>query len=115
MHLIAALHPMHAASDSPSHCLQDGAGKKKEAAAVPDIDGISIDELNQKIATLEKEKAKEEEYRNYMQLERVRDIHRARLSRRASGCLEDPIGNMLSSWPQLHSRCRVQAALRRST
>eukprot|EP00891_Asterochloris_glomerata_P006792 jgi/Astpho2/6792/fgenesh1_pm.00103_%23_10_t len=46
------------------------AGKKKEAAAVPDIDGISIDELNQKIATLEKEKAKEEEYRNYMQLER---------------------------------------------
>ena len=32
---------------------------------------VSVDELNQKIATLEKEKNKEEEYRNYMQLERV--------------------------------------------
>ena len=35
------------------------------------MDVVSIDELNQKIATLEKEKSKEEEYRNYMQLERV--------------------------------------------
>ena len=85
--------------ESASQCLQDGAGKKKEAAAVPDIDGISIDELNQKIATLEKEKAKEEEYRNYMQLERVRNTGRAGLElllRRASGCLETPIGSMLS-------------------
>lgn len=30
-----------------------------------------MEELNQKIGTLEKEKNKEEEYRNYMQLERV--------------------------------------------
>ncbi len=30
-----------------------------------------MEELNQKISTLEKEKNKEEEYRNYMQLERV--------------------------------------------
>jgi hypothetical protein len=30
-----------------------------------------VEELNQKIITLEKEKNKEEEYRNYMQLERV--------------------------------------------
>lgn len=35
------------------------------------MDVVSVDELNQKIATLEKEKNKEEEYRNYMQLERV--------------------------------------------
>lgn len=31
----------------------------------------SFDELNQKIASLEQEKNKEGEYRNYMQLERV--------------------------------------------
>lgn len=31
---------------------------------------MSVEELNQKITTLEKEKNKEEEYRNYMQLER---------------------------------------------
>ena len=36
------------------------------------MEGASIEELNQKISTLEKEKNKEEEYRNYMQLERVR-------------------------------------------
>lgn len=36
-----------------------------------DIEGASLEELNQKISTLEKEKNKEEEYRNYMQLERV--------------------------------------------
>ena len=35
------------------------------------MEGASIEELNQKIVTLEKEKNKEEEYRNYMQLERV--------------------------------------------
>jgi len=39
------------------------------------VEGASVEELNQKIHTLEKEKNKEEEYRNYMQLERVR--HRA--------------------------------------
>jgi len=36
------------------------------------VEGASVEELNQKIHTLEKEKNKEEEYRNYMQLERVR-------------------------------------------
>ncbi len=36
------------------------------------MEGASVEELNQKIGTLEKEKNKEEEYRNYMQLERVR-------------------------------------------
>lgn len=35
------------------------------------MEAASIEELNQKISTLEKEKNKEEEYRNYMQLERV--------------------------------------------
>lgn len=35
-----------------------------------------MEELNQKISTLEKEKNKEEEYRNYMQLERVSDERR---------------------------------------
>ena len=39
------------------------------------MDVVSVDELNQKIATLEKEKNKEEEYRNYMQLERVSTSH----------------------------------------
>lgn len=44
---------------------------KKDAPAAAAMDVVSVDELNQKIATLEKEKNKEEEYRNYMQLERV--------------------------------------------
>lgn len=35
------------------------------------MEAASIEELHQKIQTLEKEKTKEEEYRNYMQLERV--------------------------------------------
>ena len=35
------------------------------------VEGASVEELNQKLGTLEKEKNKEEEYRNYMQLERV--------------------------------------------
>ncbi|GMH42905.1 hypothetical protein BSKO_10827 [Bryopsis sp. KO-2023] len=35
-----------------------------------DVEAASIEELNQKIGILEKEKNKEEEYRNYMQLER---------------------------------------------
>ncbi|GLC38346.1 Dynein regulatory complex subunit 4 [Pleodorina starrii] len=43
---------------------------KKDAVQTGDIEGASVEELNQKIATLEKEKNKEEEYRNYMQLER---------------------------------------------
>lgn len=45
---------------------------KKDGAGAPtgDIEGASAEELNQKIGTLEKEKNKEEEYRNYMQLER---------------------------------------------
>jgi hypothetical protein len=51
--------------------------KKKDAAGGPapaagDVEAASIEELHQKIQTLEKEKNKEEEYRNYMQLERVR-------------------------------------------
>lgn len=37
-----------------------------------DLESASVEELNQKITALEKEKNKEEEYRNYMQLERVR-------------------------------------------
>lgn len=35
------------------------------------LEAASLEELHQKIITLEKEKNKEEEYRNYMQLERV--------------------------------------------
>ncbi len=48
-----------------------GKEKKKDAAPQGDAEAASIEELNQKISTLEKEKNKEEEYRNYMQLERV--------------------------------------------
>ncbi len=44
---------------------------KKDTAAAGDVEAASIEELHQKIQTLEKEKNKEEEYRNYMQLERV--------------------------------------------
>jgi len=53
--------------------LQEGKDKKgkNDAPAAAAMDVVSVDELNQKIATLEKEKNKEEEYRNYMQLERV--------------------------------------------
>ena len=55
------------------HVVQEGKEKKgkKDAPAAAAMDVVSVDELNQKIATLEKEKNKEEEYRNYMQLERV--------------------------------------------
>lgn len=46
--------------------------RKKDAVNKgPEMASVSLDELNQKISTLEKEKNKEEEYRNYMQLERV--------------------------------------------
>lgn len=41
-------------------------------APAADLEAASLEELNQKITTLEHEKNKEEDYRNYMQLERVR-------------------------------------------
>ncbi len=44
---------------------------KKDTTAAGDVEAASIEELHQKIQTMEKEKNKEEEYRNYMQLERV--------------------------------------------
>mmetsp|Transcript_4441 Transcript_4441/g.15516 ORF Transcript_4441/g.15516 Transcript_4441/m.15516 type:complete len:474 (+) Transcript_4441:234-1655(+) len=53
-----------------------GKGKKDkgktppDSAAAGDQEQANSEELNLKIATLEKEKNKEEEYRNYMQLER---------------------------------------------
>lgn len=47
--------------------------KKKDVAPAAEAGlAMSVDELKQKIETLEQEKAKEEELRNYMQLERVR-------------------------------------------
>ena len=52
-------------------CSDVRAQEKKKDAPTGDVEGASIEELNQKITTLEKEKNKEEEYRNYMQLERV--------------------------------------------
>jgi hypothetical protein len=46
--------------------------KKGSTDAPPqDLEAASLEELNQKLVTLEREKNKEEEYRNYMQLERV--------------------------------------------
>eukprot|EP00983_Pelagomonas_calceolata_P097076 1158207-Pelagomonas_calceolata.AAC.4 len=51
---------------------KSGKKEKKRDAPSGDVEGASVEELNQKIHTLEKEKNKEEEYRNYMQLERVR-------------------------------------------
>jgi growth arrest-specific protein 8 len=47
---------------------------QKKGGDVPatDLESASMEELNQKIVTLEREKNKEEDYRNYMQLERVR-------------------------------------------
>ncbi|KAK3248040.1 Dynein regulatory complex subunit 4 [Cymbomonas tetramitiformis] len=50
-----------------------GKGKDKsppDTAGAGDVEAASSEELNSKITTLEKEKNKEEEYRNYMQLER---------------------------------------------
>jgi hypothetical protein len=47
------------------------AGAKDARPPAGDVEGASIEELNQKVVTLEREKNKEEEYRNYMQLERV--------------------------------------------
>lgn len=48
------------------------AKKQQEPGAAGDVEAASIEELHQKIHALEKEKNKEEECRNYMQLERVR-------------------------------------------
>mmetsp|Transcript_4352 Transcript_4352/g.15055 ORF Transcript_4352/g.15055 Transcript_4352/m.15055 type:complete len:470 (+) Transcript_4352:14-1423(+) len=47
-----------------------GAKSPPDSAAAGDVEAASTEELNSKIGTLEKEKNKEEEYRNYMQLER---------------------------------------------
>jgi hypothetical protein len=53
--------------------------QKKGGDAPPaDLEAASLEELHQKILTLEKEKNKEEEYRNYMQLERVRSGYLSR-------------------------------------
>jgi GTPase involved in cell partitioning and DNA repair len=49
--------------------------KGGDGGAGGDVEAASTEELNSKITTLEKEKNKEEEYRNYMQLERVRLSH----------------------------------------
>lgn len=52
--------------------------QKKGGDAPPaDLEAASLEELHQKILTLEKEKNKEEEYRNYMQLERVLGLLRS--------------------------------------
>ncbi len=55
----------------PRNAQEKSKEKKKDAVPAGDVEAASIEELNQKITTLEKEKNKEEEYRNYMQLERV--------------------------------------------
>lgn len=54
--------------------MQSGKGAKggKVLPPEPVKEGPSVDELNQRIMALEVEKKKEEELRNYMQLERVR-------------------------------------------
>lgn len=49
-----------------------------------------MEELNQKIGTLEKEKNKEEEYRNYMQLERV--------SAKRPACYGMPTSPLVLKW-----------------
>ena len=54
--------------------------ERRRDAPTGDVEGASVEELNQKIHTLEKEKNKEEEYRNYMQLERVRGVGSCRCS-----------------------------------
>lgn len=56
---------------------QGGKKERRDVAPGGDVEAASIEELNQKIATLEKEKNKEEEYRNYMQLERVNGTMRS--------------------------------------
>jgi hypothetical protein len=61
-----ARHPQEKKEKKPAGG-KDGGG----APGVADVEGASIEELNQKVVTLEREKNKEEEYRNYMQLERV--------------------------------------------
>ena len=59
---------------------------KREMPSGVDMEAASIEELNQKISTLEKEKNKEEEYRNYMQLERVDRYQPIAKWRRFGGC-----------------------------
>lgn len=83
---------------------------KKDGAGVPtgDIEGASAEELNQKITTLEKEKNKEEEYRNYMQLERVRRRRRRRRRWRLHkwrACMRKP-----SASPRMHPVRRPHVA-----
>lgn len=51
--------------------LQGGKKERRDVLHAGDVEAASIEELNQKIGILEKEKNKEEEYRNYMQLERA--------------------------------------------
>ena len=50
---------------------QGAKAKGKAPPPEPVKEGPSVDELNQRIATLEAEKKREEELRNYMQLERA--------------------------------------------
>lgn len=71
-----------------------------------DLESASVEELNQKITTLEKEKNKEEEYRNYMQLERVRsrahsDAGRARTQVQAV-CMWMNLNSMLEHFQLIH-------------
>lgn len=54
---------------SPKFKEKKAAGKDAAPGAA-DMEGASVEELNRKVVTLEREKNKEEEYRNYMQLER---------------------------------------------
>jgi hypothetical protein len=65
--IIASLR-CHMLTCTPLRALQ----KKDGAAPTADLEAASLEELNQKVVTLEREKNKEEDYRNYMQLERVR-------------------------------------------
>ena len=82
-------------------CTVQGKKEKKEKGG--DVEGVSMEELNQKITTLEKEKNKEEEYRNYMQLERVRSLffHDKGSNEQTACCPDDslsvPRGSSLSS------------------
>lgn len=80
-----------------------------------DVEAASIEELHQKIQTLEKENNKEEEYRNYMQLERVRELPamltscRSAVRRLSSTCYSGLdvrcSGNLLSMRRVIHDDC----------
>lgn len=56
--------------------VQGGKKERRDVLHAGDVEAASIEELNQKIGILEKEKNKEEEYRNYMQLERASKTNR---------------------------------------